>query len=121
MQRRFIEYYTKVYGEGAAYVGAGLEIMTQSVNAALKSPAAPPIPREIRSSDASKALKGERLSYFKKYGDYVSTKIYAFPLLETGNIIKGPAIIEASTTTFVIPPDQTGTVNRYGQLVIELA
>ncbi len=121
MQRRFIEYYTKVYGEGAAYVGAGLEIMTQSVNAALKSPAAPPTAMEFRSPDASKALKGERLSYFKKYGDYVSTKIYAFPLLEPGNLIKGPAIIEASTTTFVIPPDQTGMVNQYGQLVIDLA
>jgi N-methylhydantoinase A len=119
MQRRFIEYYTKIYGEGAAFVAAGLEIMTQSVNASLKSPSVPPVARGLCSPDASKALKGERLSYFKKYGDYVSTRIYAFSLLEPGNVIEGPAIIEAPTTTFVVPPAQSGMMNPYGQLVIE--
>jgi N-methylhydantoinase A/oxoprolinase/acetone carboxylase beta subunit len=119
MQRRFIEYYTKVYGEGAAFVAAGIEVMTQSVNAAVKSPIIPPFARELRSLDASKALKEERPAYFKKYGDFVSTKVYDFLALEPGNTVKGPGIIEAPTTTFVIPPDQTGVVNKYGQLVVE--
>lgn len=119
MQRRFIEYYTKVYGEGAAFKSAGIEVMTQSVNATVKSPVVPPLVRELRSSDASKALKEARPAYFKKYGDYVSTKIYDFSVLEPGNTIKGPGIIEAPTTTFVIPPDLTGMVNKYGQLVVE--
>lgn len=119
MQRRFVEYYTKIYGEGAAFVAAGMEVMTQTVKATVKSSTAPPVVKELRSADASKALKGERLSHFKKYGDYVSTKVYDFLSLEPGNIIKGPGIIEAPTTTFVIPPDQTGMINKYGQLVIE--
>jgi N-methylhydantoinase A len=118
---RFVEYYTKIYGEGAAFVGAGVEIMTQSVTASIKSSAAPPIPAKLGSTDPSTASKGERPVYFMESGDYVSTRIYDFALLKPGNVIKGPAITEARTTTFVIPPGQSGMINEYGQLFIDLS
>ncbi len=121
MQQRFVNHYMKIYGEGAAFVGAGMEVMAQSVTATIKSSIAPPISKPLGSADSSAALKGERLAYFKENGDYVSTKTYDFLLLKPGNTIKGPAIVEATTTTFVIPPARTGMMNQYGQLVIELA
>jgi N-methylhydantoinase A/oxoprolinase/acetone carboxylase beta subunit len=117
--RRFVEYYKKLYGEGSAFVTAGMEIMGQTVIATVKSHAAPPIARALRSADASKALKGERAVYFEKCGDFVSTKIYELTSMEPGNTIKGPAIIEAPTTTFVIPPDYTAIMNEYEYLVVE--
>lgn len=120
MQQRFVEHYTKIYGEGAAFVAAGMEIMTQSVTATIKSSVAAPISKTLRSADSSKALKGKRPVYFKKNGDYMSTKIYDFMSLQPGNTIDGPAIVEATTTTFVIPPSQSGMINKYGQFVIEV-
>lgn len=119
-KNRFIEFYTKIYGEGAVFAAAGIEIMTQSVTATIKSSAVPPIPAKLGSTDSSSALKGERLVYFIESGDYVSTRIYDFMSLKPGNIVKGPAITEAPTTTFVIPPGQSGMINEYGQLFIEL-
>lgn len=109
-----------MYGEGAAFVGAGMEIINQSVTATIKSSVVPPIAKEIGPTDSSKALKGERPVYFKENGDYVSTRIYDFISIEPGNTIRGPAVVEAPTTTFVIPPGQSGIMNRYGQLVVEV-
>jgi N-methylhydantoinase A/oxoprolinase/acetone carboxylase beta subunit len=43
----------------------------------------------------------------------VDTDIYIFDKLQAGNIIKGPAIIEATKTTIVIHPDQTASVDEY--------
>jgi N-methylhydantoinase A/oxoprolinase/acetone carboxylase beta subunit len=120
LRQRFIEYYTRLYGEGAAFVEAGLEIMSVSVTATIPSRVAPPIKRLLGSSDASKAVKGKRNVYWEKYGDFHSTEIYDFEALTPGNTIKGPAVIEASTTTFVIPPNLPGMMDEYGHLVIEL-
>ncbi len=120
LQKRFIEYYTRLYGEGAAFVEAGLEIMSVSVTATIPSQAVPPRKRKLCSSDASKALKGKRDVYWEKYGDFHSTDIHQFEALTPGNTIKGPAVIEAPTTTFVILPDLEGMMDEYGHLVIEL-
>ncbi|MDY6971244.1 MAG: hydantoinase/oxoprolinase family protein [Thermodesulfobacteriota bacterium] len=120
IQRRFIEYYTRLYGEGAAFVEAGMEIMAQSVTATILSPAAPPASRPLGSADGSKALKGKRNVYWEKFGDFHSTGIYDFQAMMPGNTIKGPSIIEAATTTLVIPPDLSAMMNEYGQVVVEL-
>jgi N-methylhydantoinase A len=120
MQERFVEYYSRLYGEGAAFVEAGMEIMSQSVTATVKSPVKPPVLEPLGSTNPRKAMAGERPVYFEKYGDYVSTKIYRFLSLKPGNTVKGPAVVEAPTTTFVISPGQNGVMNGYGHLVVTL-
>jgi N-methylhydantoinase A/oxoprolinase/acetone carboxylase beta subunit len=120
IQQRFIEYYTRLYGEGAAFVGAGMEIMAESVIATIKSSAVAPARKSLGSADASRALKGKRDVYWEKFGGYHSTDIYDFGAVTLGNTINGPAIVEALTTTFVIPPGLTAMMNEYGQLVIEV-
>lgn len=120
IQQRFVDYYTRLYGEGAAFVEAGTEIMAQSVTATISSPAAPPSERPLGSADASKALKGMRDVYWEKFGDFRSTDIYDFEAMRPGNTVKGHAIIEASTTTFVIPPGRIAMMNKYGHIVVEL-
>lgn len=93
--------------------------MSVSVTATIPSKAVPPNKRPLGSSDPSKALKGKRDVFWGKYGDFHSTNIYDFASLTPGNTVKGPAVIEASTTTFVIPPDRTGMMDEYSHLVIE--
>jgi N-methylhydantoinase A/acetophenone carboxylase len=40
-------------------------------------------------------------------------------MLEPGNVIEGPAIIEAADTNTVLPPGRTYTVNEYRSGIIE--
>ena len=118
IQQQFVEYYTSLYGEGAAFVEAGMEAMSQSVTATVKSPIVPPPKKPMGSADASKALKGKREVYWGKLGDFRTTNIYQLEALTPGNSIKGPAIIEVPTTTVVIPPEFTIVMNEFGQLVL---
>ena len=52
--------------------------------------------------------------------DFVKTAIYEYEKLRPGNVIEGPAIIESSTSTVVIPPEKVGRINSYLQIVLEL-
>ncbi len=64
--------------------------------------------------DPSGALKRKRPAYFKELGGFVETPCYDGDKLQNGNVITGPAIVEEKTTTLVIPPGATVSVDRYG-------
>ena len=71
-----------------------------------------------RSPDHSNARKGVRDVF---WGDgYVGTDIYERDLLECGNRIEGPAVIESPDTTYVIPPKWSYTVDKYRNGIIEV-
>ena len=65
-----------------------------------------------------KAQKGTRDVYWGK--EYVNTKIYERDKLECGNKIAGPAVIEASDTTYVVPSNWTYTVDKYLNGIMEV-
>ena len=87
----------------------GVEYLTFRMRAFMpKAPfAAPTIP--VGSSDASGALKRHRKCWFGE--DLAETSIYNGPALLSGNTIAGPAIIEETTTTVVIPPNYSCIVD----------
>jgi N-methylhydantoinase A len=68
---------------------------------------------------ADKALKGHRDVYWGN--GYVSTNIYERDLLQCGNRIDGPAVVEAPDTTYVVPAGWTYTVDRYLNGILEVA
>jgi len=79
----------------------GVEFLTFRMRAfmpkvPLRSPAIP-----TGSADSSRALKRRRECWFD--GNLVDTPVYDGPKLLAGNHIDGPAIIEETTTTVVIP------------------
>ena len=53
-------------------------------------------------------------------GRYLPFAIYRRDALLAGNIIPGPAVIEEVTATAVVEPEQTCTVDPYGNLIISL-
>jgi len=67
-----------------------------------------------------RALKYYRDAFFKKYDGYIETPVYERDLLSSGNVLKGPAIVEQMDSTTVIHPGQVGTVDDYGNLIIEI-
>jgi N-methylhydantoinase A len=114
----FIEYYKSLYGEGAAFVEAGMEIMSFMVRAT-KSAILPAIPRlKLEKADSSHALKGKREVFMGDAGEFVPTNVYEFEKLRPGNEVAGPAIVEAPTTTMYVLSEQVGRIDEYRNLMI---
>lgn len=77
---------------------------------------------EIEKGSASpdQAVKKMRQVYFEELNGYVDCPTYERSLLKANNVITGPAIVEQMDTTIVIPPEQKATVDKYGNLIIDV-
>ena len=117
---RFEKKYEELYGKGAAFREAGIEITTFRVDAV--APVVKPALRRYESngSDTVSALVGERRVYFNEVGDYATTRVYMAERLSAGAVIEGPAIIEHPGTTIVIGPTQRGRIDEFLNTIIEI-
>jgi N-methylhydantoinase A/oxoprolinase/acetone carboxylase beta subunit len=61
--------------------------------------------------DSDGSIKGERKVFWKDKP--VSTSIYDWNLLKSGNIVKGPAVIEAKDSSYMLPTGWTLKVDKY--------
>lgn len=108
----FENLYEQVFAKGAKYQQAGYEIFEVGLIAtvpkikpklakyALKGPTPP-----------DEAQKGHRPSWFN--GDWTETGVFEWDLLQPGNMVEGPAIVENRTTTLVVPPGMRADVDQY--------
>lgn len=119
-REEFTKRYEEVYGEGAAYVEAPIEILSQSLKAIGKVPVPSLYEYPKGDTDASKAIKGYRDVYFDTYQRFVRTPIYDHLKLEHGNQLKGPAVIEATKTTYLILPNFEARVDKFKNLVVDM-
>ena len=115
----FEDKYEELYGEGAAYREAGVEIVTFRVEAIGRLPMPKLREYQLGLTDPTPALTGEREVFFYEIGDSISTKIYDGTKMKAGYIVEGPAIIEHIGTTIVIGPRQKGAIDRYLNTLIE--
>lgn len=74
----------------------------------------------FESEDPARARKSTRPVYFETHGDYVDTPVYDGALVQPGNLIPGPAIVEEPDTTIVVYPGQEAMLDHYQIYVIEL-
>lgn len=70
-----------------------------------------------KGGSVAAALRGTRQVYFG--GQWHETQIYARLALPVGAVISGPAILEQPDTTVLIEPELTGTVDQFGNTLIE--
>ena len=68
----------------------------------------------LSGEDASGAWKRNRQVLFDEQDGFVDTPCYESERLRHGNVIVGPAIIEAAKTTVVIPRAYRLQVDAYG-------
>jgi N-methylhydantoinase A len=73
---------------------------------------------ELSDEDPEEALKGVRSVYFD--GQWFESKIYDRERLRPGNRIEGPSVIEEMGSTTLIHPGDTGRVDGYGNIVIQI-
>lgn len=115
----FEKKYEELYGAGAAYREAGVEITTFRVDAVGRMPKPQIRQHQSENSDPSSALIGERKVYFGEEGGFVQTKVYRGEDVKAGNKIEGPAVLEYSGTTVLIGPRQEGTADSWLNIVIK--
>ena len=74
----------------------------------------------VGGGDAAAALVSHRPVYFDETGDFTDTPIYSRELLGEGASFEGPAVVEQSDTTLLVPPGASATVDKYLNIVIDL-
>jgi len=117
----FESMYESVYGIGSAYREAGIELISISIDAIGVAPKPKIMAHPHNGKNASGALLGKRDIFFT--GDimnFLSTKVYDLSRLTPGNILEGPAVVEGTNTTVLIPKNVTCEVDSYLNLIIEL-
>jgi N-methylhydantoinase A len=116
--RGFHAAHERVYG----YARAHQPVEFVNFRAVERYPLPPPVVRPPARSRGSldNARIGERRAYFAPDG-FVATVIYERDLLPPGARVTGPAIIEQTDTTTVIPPRYGASVDDSGNLRIRSA
>ena len=116
---RFEKKYEELYGAGAAYREAGIEITTFRIDAVGRTPKPQLRQYELVKTEAASAQIGERDVYFREVGKFVRTKVCRGMDIRAGSRIDGPSILEYPGTTVVIGPGQRGTLDHWLNIVIE--
>ncbi len=102
----FTNEYGNIYGRESAYPAGGIEIETFMLTAQVPvgSNLAMPEYKLEDSTPPKEAYKSQRDAYWIEIGGTQKTNVYKMEALRPGNILEGPAIIEAENTTCVVPP-----------------
>lgn len=116
----FEDNYQALFGKGTGYSEAGFQFITYRVFATGRLPVKPQLPAvdSADGADPYEAMKERRKVFLDSRIGHQETPIYDYDGLRQGHVINGPAVIEASTTTVVIPADASGAVDRIGNVVI---
>ncbi|MFW6317188.1 MAG: hypothetical protein ACOC06_01810 [Halorubrum sp.] len=110
---RFHETHEQLYGY--AMPGEPLELVTLRAAGTVETP---PLTDEV-SAAGGPAVARERAVYFDGRG-FVETPIVDRQALGVGDEIEGPAIVEESGCTTLLPPDTTAETTSEGNLRVDL-
>ena len=113
----FEEEYRDLFSKEAMSPRGGLEII--SIALVVEAPTQKPIfvKSDFVGEVPSQALKGRRDVCFNSA--MVRTNIYDLDLLQVGNVVEGPAVIEGTETNIVVPEDRKVTTDEYLNFVME--
>lgn len=74
---------------------------------------------ELQGADPSAAQIGKRKAYWPESKEWVQTPTYQWEQLQPGNVVAGPAVVEAELTTIVVPPGQKFLIEKHGLGILE--
>jgi len=112
----FEETYSRKYAHAAKHPEAGYQIMELGLHALVSRPKPklgthPPAKLKLPSIDA---FKGRREVY--RGGQWKSAHVYEMDRLQNGHEIEGLAILEAPTTTMLVPQGKKVAVDEYKRI-----
>jgi N-methylhydantoinase A len=118
LESAFIEKYERTHGRGSAFTAAGIEIGLFRVRARgrIRRPSL-----QKRSVARARTATGKRPVYWRRLGRFRDTPIYDGALLGTNAVVRGPAIVQLPETTIVVPPQDEGHFDGYGNFLLTLS
>ncbi len=118
----FVRTYERIYGAGSSIGKSGLEVATLRVDGIAKVSRINETAQVERGSPSpALASLGQRKVWWKELGGFSDTEAFQLERLVCGNIVEGPAIIEAYGTSIPLHPGQRAEVDEWLNLVIEMA
>jgi N-methylhydantoinase A len=118
---RFDQRYDELFGEGAGFREAGIELlMVRVTGVGRNEPLDLGEAAGAGSDDVAAALKGQRQIAWEGYGR-IETDTYDGDLLGAGAVVTGPAVIELSHTSVVLHPGDRAEWRDAGTIEIGVA
>lgn len=113
--------FTKAFEKQAPKLFAANEVFSPAMffHATAKIPHYEMTRFDTGGTDPSMALIGSRSVCFDKTAGMVQTKVYERFKLQPGNVIEGPAIVDAKDTTYVVRGGWKYTVDEYFNGIFE--
>ncbi|WP_063052491.1 hydantoinase/oxoprolinase family protein [Nocardia arthritidis] len=114
--------YAKLFGTGTGYRDAGYQLINHRVFGIGRVGFKPQLPTlaEIAPPDAGATVRGTRPVFLDSRLGWEDTAIYDYQQLTHGHTLTGPAIVEAGTTTVVVPRGGTARVDALRNIVLHL-
>jgi N-methylhydantoinase A len=113
----FGELYERLYGKGAGFAEAGLQLITYRTQAVGELSIRPRL-AEVGAASGDAQPSSHRRVFLDARRGWQDGDIYDYRDLAAGHELKGPAVVEAPTTTVALPEGCVGRVDRLGNLVI---
>lgn len=113
----FEDLYARVFAKGAQFPQAGYEIFEVGLIASARKVKPGLVKSTPVGEDPAEALLDTRPAYWD--GEWVPTPHYSWEVLAAGNVVRGPAVVEAATTTLALPAHRTARVDEYCSVWIE--
>ena len=115
----FEERYASLFGKGTGFREAGLQFITYRVFGTGRMPFKPELPHSVAAEAGTHPpVKQHRRAMLDLRAGWQDVAVYDYAQLGRDSTIDGPAIVEAPTTTVVVPPGTAATVDELGNLVI---
>ncbi len=111
--------YARRYGEGAGFRQAGVQVIDLRLEAVGLTPK-PTLSTMVDGAGAAGQRPDQRDVFWPGKDLAMATTIYRGAHIVAGQLLRGPAIVEQDYTTVVIHPGQTATVDKFGNIVIDV-
>lgn len=112
--------YARLYGEGSGFRQAGVQIIDVRVEAIGVTPKPILTKRDATGTAHLVTPTSNRDVYWTTEKRRLSTPVFRGKDVEPGQTLIGPVIIDQEFTTIVVHPNQTATVDGYGNIIIEI-
>jgi N-methylhydantoinase A len=115
---RFEELYEQLFGKGTGFRDAGFQFITYRVFATGHLAFKPELPSVEVGDSRTPPQKATREARLSVDSGFEKTPVYDYAALRAGHQVMGPAIVEAPTTTVVVPRGHMGEVDALGNLAM---